>query len=166
MTQRQASGHPPDQLAALRDCLARAYGDLDHPTWHFVTEMAARQPYADVLRRLRADGEVTDDTDVNCDVSFTYLARRRRYLTVRLSMVGPYAAILSSGADGLGPFQVISTRDQCADASEQAIFDLVSRSGFVILSREELQERMPISLRETGRPSTVYAAFFEPDGHI
>ncbi|TYB60549.1 hypothetical protein FXF51_30475 [Nonomuraea sp. PA05] len=153
-------------MAALRECLIHTYGDLANPTWHFVTEMAARQPYADVLRTLRANGEVTDDTDVNCDVSFTYIARRKRYLTVRLSMVGPYAAILSSGEDGHGPFQVISKPDQCVDASERMIFDVVDQRGFEILSRGELRAGTPITLRETGQASTVYAAFFEPDGHI
>jgi hypothetical protein len=166
MAGRRIPGGRTGRLGAFRECLLRSYGDLADPKRHFVGEVVARQPYADILTGLAESGEVNDDTDVNCDVSFTYIARRRRYLTVRLSMVGPYAAILSSGADGLSPFHVISARDQCEDASEQAVFDLIDESGFKILSDGELREKVPIRLRKGGPVSTIYAAFFEPDGRI
>ncbi|WP_127933410.1 hypothetical protein [Nonomuraea polychroma] len=150
-------------LADYLEFLTRSYGDLDDPKWFFVREAMDRNPYSELFRELSSLGAVIDDTDINCDVCFTFTIQSEQYLTVRLSMVGPYAVVFASGSDGHGPLRLLETASQYGTTSEALIIDIVSRHNLKILSERELRRRIPIRLREGTPDSSLYAAFFEPD---
>ncbi|MEV0144920.1 MULTISPECIES: hypothetical protein [unclassified Nonomuraea] len=129
-----------------------------------MSDAMRRDPYAGILRTLASTADVVDDTDVNCDVSFVYIARYESCLTIRLSMVGPYATVMSSGADGLGPLKVLSTSAQCENDSEASVLDILNENGFKVLSAEELRLRVPLRLCEEDSSCTLYSALFEAEG--
>ncbi|MTE20615.1 hypothetical protein F0L17_16170 [Streptomyces sp. TRM43335] len=152
--------------AACGEALRRAYRDLSRPRFDFVWEAVEREPCADVLRDLSAVCPVEDDTDVNCDVCFTYIARCERVLTVRLSMVGPYAMAYATGPDGFGEVSPVVAPEQCAGPGEAEVLGIVARHGFLLPTVEWLEREVRIALREDTDSVPLHAALFEPDGDL
>jgi hypothetical protein len=149
-------------MSAYRECMTRSYGSLEHPNWGFVSETVARDPYRSLLTELERELPVEDDTDINDDVCFTYLVRARRYLSVKLSMVGPYALMLGVGNDADGLSQVIADSVDCADDTEHKVLELITRHGFIVLSARQLEQRVPITFGGKGG-FTVYEGFFSQE---
>ncbi|MFD2420481.1 hypothetical protein [Amycolatopsis pigmentata] len=152
------------ELSAFRECIVRAYGSPDEPDWGFVRGVVDRNPYRPLFDELALRFPVEDDTDVNCDVSFTFLITGKRVLSLKLSMVGPYATLLAvTGSDPDAPLQVVSRLEDCANDDERAVFQLVTRHGFRILTTEELETSTRFRLEDTDIVP-LYRALFAFEG--
>jgi hypothetical protein len=156
-----------DELAAFRECIVRSYGSVERPNWSFVNDVVSRNPYDGLTEELARFGHLEDDTDVNCDVSFTYLVRRRqRPISVRLSMVGPYALLLVATSDHPdGPLDVISTVDDAGSQDERAIVELLDQQGFKVMSGETLERTIRFSLNNE-QVAPLYRALFSFEEEI
>jgi len=152
------------ELSAFRESVVRAYGSVDKPDWGFVNDVVARSPYGPLFDELALRFSVEDDTDINCDVSFTFLVTAERVLSLKLSMVGPYAVLLAVPSDDPdAPLQVISRLEECANDDERAVFQLVERHGFRILTAEELETSTRFKLEDADIVS-LYRALFAFEG--
>jgi hypothetical protein len=91
--------------------------------------------------------EIFDLTDYNSDLGFVYaLVSHPARLTVRLSLVGPYAVILTEAG-------------QIADAADVA--DILHSAGFQLLAREVLE--LPVTAWSPEAEGSVYEFLFEFD---
>ncbi|MBP2337987.1 hypothetical protein JOF41_004165 [Saccharothrix coeruleofusca] len=145
--------------------LRQSYGDLSSPQRRFALEMANRQPFEGIAHELAEVGPVADDTDINCDVCFTYIVHAERPLSVKLSMVGPYAVVLSSALDGQRGTVLVPARPPTG-TPEARVMSVVAAHGFVIVPDEHLEARVPLAVGEGRDEVTLYAALFEPEGEV
>jgi hypothetical protein len=136
---------------AYLEQLRKSYGDPDAPRRDFALAAADREPFARVRSDLSAIGPVLDDTDVNDDVCFTYIVGQQPPLVVKLSMVGPYAVVLSSRGELL---------------THPVLAGVLRKHGFILPSRDILESMVPISFPGRSEPATLYAALFEPEGSL
>lgn len=160
MSKRRGAAVP---LSASREQLRRSYGSLSEPKRHFVLSAANRRPFEDVLAELSRSYPVDDDTDINCDVCFTFIVRGEQPLIVKLSMVGPYAVVLSFGADGLGRGSLVGEPGD-ADGFAGRVVSAVESHGFFRPSADQLETPVPIALVPGRAEVPLYAALFEPEG--
>lgn len=146
---------------ALTQDVQKAYEDVSAPRRAFVTAAELRQPY----QALRADlatvvSELTDDTDVNCDVCFSYLLASSGLHFVRLSMVGPYAAVARLESDG-APEYITPGRGARSEV-ERDVFRLLESHGLQVLSESQLGTDIGLTLPDV-RQAKVYNALFSPE---
>jgi hypothetical protein len=154
--------------AAYVEQLRRSYGSLTSPKRHFVLDVANHEPFTQVLHELSELAPVEDDTDVNCDVSFTLVLASLPPLVIKLSMVGPYAVVLLFGDDGLAPqgrLLVPHEPHGMGDVVEK-VFLILSNHGFIFPGTDSLEAPVPIALADNGGETSLYSALFEPEGEI
>jgi hypothetical protein len=161
----RASEHRGDwswhaQRGALAD-IAAAYGDLESPGRQFVRRFVADDPYREFVLELRASArEITDDTDINSEVCFTYIVQKPIPLVVKLSMVGEYA--LLRRAPPRSEPQPIESADDCHDEGERRIWRVIARHRFRVLTDDLLARPVPLALPDHDSV-TLYQALFEPE---
>lgn len=167
MTRRKGLTKANDRsgYAAYRECILRSYGSFDRPSWHFVAEVASRDPYVEIREEMSTFCDVRDDTDVNCDVCFTLIVQPQG-LVVRLSMVGPYAAIFAIETGKAELPRVIASFGDCQTDSERSLFRILASNGFIALSEEEMRKRLPLRLVAGEETCSIYAAFFETESEL
>ncbi|MFJ8579659.1 hypothetical protein [Micromonospora sp. NPDC093277] len=127
--------------AVYREQLLKSYGSLTDPVFHFVWNVADRKPYGEVFRRLSSICPVEDDTDINCDVCFTFIVRCERVLIVKLSMIGPYAVVLAFGPDGLSSTAelVSCSAEDVRGTTEDEVLRVLRDQGFIFVPRDHLE---------------------------
>ncbi|GAA2790497.1 hypothetical protein GCM10010441_14540 [Kitasatospora paracochleata] len=148
---------------ARRELMARvrdAYGDPARPQRAFARTVERTRPYAPLVAELAALGELTDDTDINCEVCFSYLLEADPALVVRLSMVGPYALLGRARADG--GLDLVGPDADDSGPVEPEVLRLLARHGLKLLSPAQLTDPVDLALPDVGRP-TVYSALFAPE---
>lgn len=150
---------------AYEEQLLKSYGSLTVPKRHFVQDVADREPFGGVFRELSEICSVDDDTDINCDVCFTFIMHSKQPLIIKLSMVGPYAVILSFGQDGFGKAALVSS-EQGAGTVEADIVSVVTAHGFILVPADHLESPVPIALAEGRVGVPLYAALFQPDEDV
>jgi len=149
-----------DLLAEIIAAALGCYKDFDNPDFHFVAREMQTSPLRSVLPELNAlAARVKEDTEPNSDVSFGYIiANGTELLSLRLSMVGPYAALRRIASDP--PFDAIGSREDCRTDLELNVYDIVARRA-TILDRSTLQSRLKINLTNIeAAETTVYNALF------
>ena len=165
-----SASHPSGRHAGIAylEQLRRAYGSLTDPVRSFALDSANREPYRAVTEDLARLGQVVDDTDVNCDVCFTLVLRSTSVLIVKLSMVGPYAVVLSFGQDGLAPqAELVGDGDDSYPADlATAVVSVLEQHGFVMVPRAHLESCVPLAVRGRARGVTLYSALFEPEAEV
>jgi len=127
----------------------------------FVSAATRGQPYRDLVRDLSLEAGLTDDTDVNCDVCFSYVVEAEPLLFVRLSMVGPYALLERLGPDG--GRELITTGKDCASGTERAVHHLLVRHGLTLPSAAQLAAPVELDLPYV-EDASVYHALFTQEG--
>ncbi|WP_157536774.1 hypothetical protein [Kitasatospora mediocidica] len=137
-----------------------AYEDLRNPRRAFALTAARQQPYRDLIGALGAMASVTDDTDINCDVCFTYMLELDGLFFVRLSMVGPYVTFARSHDERAVKF--IHSHATCSSDFERDVLRLLMTRGFRVLS--DVQLAAAIDLTFPGiEHAKVYNALFSPE---
>jgi hypothetical protein len=157
---------PQSIRSAYEGRLRASYGDFRSPRLHFVMATADRQPFEGVLLDLAQVCPVEDDTDLNCDVCFTYIVRADQPLVVKLSLVGPYAVILSFGSDGYGEGSLVVPAQPAGTTDEARVFSVLNSHGFILVPADHLETLVPLALAKDRTEVTLYAALFEPEGEV
>lgn len=152
--------------SAYEGQLRQSYGDFRSPRLHFVMAAADRQPFEGVLRDLAQTYPVEEDTDLDCDVCFTYIVRAGQPLVVKLSLVGPYAVILSFGSDGFGEGSLVLPSQPAGTTDQARVASVLNSHGFVLVPVEHLETLVPLALAKDRAEVTLYAALFEPEGDV
>lgn len=147
--------------------LRRAYGDLNNPRRSFALDCLRRAPYKAVFAQLAQNVPAVDGTDINSDVCFTYILEWSPVLIVKLSMVGPYAVILSFGGNGLDVSAELHFPGEGGEqgACLRVVGEVLAEHGFVLPSRSHLEHPVPMSI-DGHSSASLYAALFEPRGLI
>jgi hypothetical protein len=141
----------------LRQSIITAYGSLTSPTWHFIQRLYDTRPYDAIEVQLRQHFQVTEDTDLNNDVSVVlFVDGTRKCWVVCLSLVAPYAAVTIRS-----PESVIVVHVPGEDPEEQYLFDVLQRANVVALPQVLLEEPIGLALSST-YPENVrlYQALF------
>ncbi|WP_411113639.1 hypothetical protein [Streptomyces sp. 029-5] len=142
--------------------IQNAYEDIGAPRRSFVSSVEYSQPYADLVHVLSEVAELTDDTDVNCDVCFSYVLKSDGLYFVRLSMVGLYATF--ERLHGRGGVDLVASRKDCSSDFERDVFRLLTARGFHVLSESELNSAVDLALPGIDHVVTVRNAIFSPEG--
>lgn len=144
--------------ARIREAMARAYGSLDDPTFHFVGEALRGRPYRGLLTAIARHAPVRDDTIPDDDVSFGAILEGADVPRVlRLSMLGPFAVLLRLPPGGRA--EVVTAGS--ARGLERGLVDELSAHGFELLDRPTLEEPVALTLPKTPREEClVYQALF------
>jgi hypothetical protein len=136
-----------------------AYEDLDHPRRRFALTASYVGPPQELLDKLRQIATIEDDTDLNCEVCFTFHLNLQPMLIVRLSMVGPYAVLYRVGES---VSHAIAAEKACRTEDERMAYRAIESSGYQILSAGHLQPTVALALPDHDEV-TVYEALFEPE---
>ncbi|MER6240029.1 hypothetical protein ABT185_28915 [Streptomyces clavifer] len=142
--------------------IQNAYEDIGAPRRSFVSSVEQIQPYRDLVHALSEVAELDDDTDVNCDVCFSYVLKSDGLYFVRLSMVGLYATFERLNVRG-GAELIASRKDSSSDF-ERDVFRLLTARGFHVLSEGELNAAVDLALPDIENEEvTVRNAVFSPE---
>lgn len=142
--------------------IQNAYEDIGAPRRSFVSAAEQSQPYRDLVLALSEVAELNDDTDVNCDVCFSYVLKSDKFYFIRLSMVGLYATFerLREG----GGAELVASRKDCSSDFERDVFRLLTARGLHVLSEDELDSAVDLALPDIDdRVVTVRNAIFSPE---
>lgn len=142
--------------------IKNAYEDISGPRRSFVSSVEQSQPYSDLVHALSEVAELNDDTDVNCDVCFSYVLKSDGLYFVRLSMVGLYATF--ERLHGRGGADLVASRKDCSSDFERDVFRLLKARGFHVLPEGELNSAVDLALPEIdNEAATVRNAIFSPE---
>lgn len=145
---------PTDLPIVLTEMLLRFYGWGAERNFSQVWDVYSRRPYDPLLRALRSVGGFSDLTDINDEVSFSFSTAS---LSIRLSMIGPYAVVLEGPTEGL--WYPVSAAE---DGDLAQVLGLVSAGGFELLDRDLLERSVSIWDEDL----SVYAALFVNDDRL
>lgn len=143
--------------AAVLAAIDSAYGNRLKPTFNFVSTHRARETYCAILSELHRCFDVVDTTDENDDVALVLALRRNeRTVTLYLSMVGRFAALLTNEEGTLRFIGDEATRGE----PDLAMIGEALRGGGVALIRGEAL-RQNVALRLPDEPgATMFRALF------
>ncbi|WP_406303486.1 hypothetical protein OHA61_15325 [Streptomyces sp. NBC_00885] len=142
--------------------IQNAYEDIGAPRRSFVSAVEQSQPYRDLVHALSEVAELNDDTDVNCDVCFSYVLESDGLYFVRLSMVGLYATF--ERLHGHGGADLVTSRKDCSSDFERDVFRLLTARGFHVLSEGELNSVVDLAPPDIDNGAvTVRNAIFSPE---
>ena len=146
----------------IERCVLSAYTDRQEPSYAFVQPRRAEDPYADLRDSLGRLCVLTDDTDLNTDVAECLLAAAHsdsERIFLRLSYVGPFAAVFRLTPDGLA--LLLDPESTVLTQFEQAALDAVKSAGVAVLGRGELERPIELMLEDSEAGSSpVYQALF------
>lgn len=154
--------HSDELLSRIK----KVYGSFDVPNFSFVGEAIDSRPHEDIISKITALGFACEEnTDPNCDVSFNYqLYRGGRSWDLALSMVGPFA-LVTRGAYSWGPLAPITPNEPGLSKPERKLHAALCSYGLQLLSKEELEEPIPLKLFNTDPGDVrVYQALFSDVG--
>ncbi len=141
--------------------IKEVYRTLDEPDFSFVMEAIRSRPYEDVISEVVTTlGLASEEySDPNDDVSFQYhLSRGRENWALQLSMVGPFAVVARIG-DRWG--RILVQSDPSLSELEREFLAILRSYGFHLLSKEELEQPVPLRLYNTDPGDVrVYQALF------
>jgi hypothetical protein len=149
-----------DREDVLNSMRAR-YGSLSDPDFSFL-HFDDGPVVMDELRGALKGAEVTDDTDPDTDVCFSFLVRMgksQRFL--QLSRVGPYACVRVVGHE-----ERYLRRGDAHEPIDEQILAYVDRKGLALLEPELLSVRLPELHLFATEPEVVavYHGLFSDDG--
>lgn len=152
----------PDLLEHIRDRVVAAYGSLEDPNWFFVRRQWNADPYGAVRDEIAQRLRLRDDTDLNYDRSFVWLVDTADGgRVVRVSMVGPYAVVLTCRKWPLGCDVIVPGRE--VDNDDRTITAILVKHELLVLDAETLSSPMPLHglLNVAPNECKVYHALFE-----
>lgn len=148
-----------DWCVLLQD-IQNAYEDVSAPRRAFALTATQSHPYRNLVADLEGIADLQDDTDINCDVCFSYILEANRLYSIRLSMVGPYAAI--ARVDAGGGVEFITADEFGLSEIERKITRLVEARQFQILTANQMSAVVDLALPEV-ESVKVYNALFSPE---
>lgn len=151
-----------DQIKA--DVLS-AYGSFENPHFGFVEASVKSQPYRLLVTDLKEVFVLTEQTELNNDVSFVYyLQCHDTTLTLYLSMVGRYAFVRRIVG---GHFDACITSDkQELTALEKTLLRLLLKHGIRVLSEDTLTSEIDMNFLDVSNGKTTIARALFTDDEI
>lgn len=149
--------------SVLLQDIQNAYEDISAPKRNFARTASRCQPYRDLIDTLGQIATVTDDTDINCDVCFSYVVESGTIYFVRLSMVGLYATV--ARVHDSGNVDLIASRKELSSKFERDVSRLLQSYGFSVLSEDQLNAIVDLMLPGLTRVK-VYNALFSPEEEL
>lgn len=148
----------------LAEVIAKKYGSLSDPDFSWVANAYHEDPAREIREQLEQRLVVSEVTDLNSDVSIAYElstdARLPARWTIRISLVGPYAAFIRHTPEEPRAMLVDGPAD-CIDPVEQFVQAVLGASGVELLNRRLLSAAVPLRLFDTARDRVkVYQALF------
>lgn len=127
-----------------------AYLDLNDPSYQFVGDALNADRHKNISELFRSEGfDVEDDTDPNSDVCRTLiLPDDENYIIVKLSFVGPFAAVFA---------------DHVSQAKVERVQKIIEENNFQILPHKQLQKFYEAKLIDVDTKSTIYNVLFSAD---
>ena len=151
-------------FSSIENAIKEKYGDLESPDYSFLAKEEEKNPYAEFVRWVEAQGfAATNDTDFNTDVSFHYrFEKNDKSYIVRMSLVGRFSVFARIDGDGIA----LIHEDETSDPLAVEILEGLKKYGIPCLDEETISRRYPISLidLEEGE-ATVFNALFSTDNY-
>lgn len=125
------------------EILEKKYGSIQSPKYSFVFHEAEGKPYRSVSLGLHKRFSVSEDTDLNSDVSFGYLLSTTAGVEflVRISMVAPFAYISRMRADGTVSTPIV--RKSVKDIVELELIELIELQCIHVLDAKTMEIFLP-----------------------
>lgn len=133
--------------AAMQEMIVQFFGSGASPRYDKAGDVFLRDPYRSVREALSKRWRVFDFTDLNSDLAFVFVLQDHLSgATVRLSMVGPYAAVFTPSGEVL---------------EDHHVDELLVSEGFQLMSRQILE--IPVQIWASEVKGIVYEFLFEFD---
>jgi hypothetical protein len=151
-------------LQQILESIKCRYGSMNEPDFHWVQSELAQRSFGTLISRLAAEFDMRDITDPNTDVSraleLAPRATSKEIVTLRLSLVGPYACIARHRPTTLDQTLMDGATD-AQNPSELLLVSLLESEGIALLDRRTLAAPVPLMLFETDPDRVrVYQALF------
>jgi hypothetical protein len=144
---RSSMGEPKRSLDSILEQAVEKYGSLSSPEFFFVRKALDEDPFRGLIDELASDFQIEEDTDPNDDVSFGYLLTKdSKQWVLRISMVGPYAALFRMKRNGGG--EVVEESSNVY-VEERNIIQLVKQASIQFLTQAELEQPVEMNLSNT-----------------
>jgi hypothetical protein len=125
---------------AILESIIRFFGVAAQPDFSAVAEVARRQPFIALFAQLQEKYEVNDQTDINEDLSFAWTIMGPARAVLRLSFVGPFAALIAEGPHG---WRVVEP-DAVSKGFIRDLAEATQQEGFALLAPGVLSRPLDI----------------------
>lgn len=154
-------------ISDVRAAILIAYRSLETPNFAFVGKQMDSRPYDRLIETLSGNYHLTEDTEPNYDVSFTFYVRTNDgSWLLQLSMVGPFACLVRFSKAGR-PGEVLSDLSKDLTREEIELKTVLSRFGIRLMTRCEMEQpiRLQMHLAEIDE-TRIYHALFCDDYYL
>lgn len=164
--------HPPKgissdaKLQPIMDALVASYGSLAAPNFGKVYVTMAGPFHRKLVAELRGRGvDVLETTDENDDVSTQLVAARSGdQVSLGLSGVGPFAAVVHQGEDG--QYSWVTQPDKGPTPLAKLVATLVEQAGFQLLARDVVTRMITMNRPDGSTEATLYQALFTDSDRV
>lgn len=142
----------------IQERLTISYGSMYNPNYSFVAKSFEKQPYKKVISEISTRLLVEDITDINYDVSFSYILKNEELAeySLQLSMVGRFFTLSKLGTAR----QVVQVLSQGFSDDEMFILLILDDNGFLLIDESTLQLESQLRDNGSGERLCVYQALF------
>lgn len=163
---------PPKGISAdakiqpIMDALIASYGSLAAPDFGKIYATMAGPSHRTLIAELRGKGlDVLETTDENDDVSTQLVAARSGdQVSLGLSGVGPFAAVVHQGGDG--QYSWITQPDKGPTPLAKLVAALVEQAGFQLLNRDVVIGTIKMNRPDGSTEATLYQALFTDSDQV
>ncbi len=144
-----------------RQIICSTYKSLEQPDFSFVKRAFGSRPYDPIIKRLRDFAVIEELVEAEDDVCFSYLVRGQSALwRLDLSIVGPFGIFVRVKARVTGDDFLYQGRVDLT-GFEVKLLDKLRGAGIKLMTTEELNVEMPMTLYNTDRHKVrLYQALF------
>lgn len=143
----------------IQDSIAAAYGSILEPNYSFVTKAYQKNTNRDLIYSISKRLTVEDITDINYDVSFSYVLKAKGEYLLQLSMVGKFFILFEFGLNR----EVIRCVDRPINNDEEYVIDKLLRADFTQIDEETSKLSTGLNDLESNSVLNVYQALFTND---
>jgi hypothetical protein len=141
------------------------YEVMDDPQYFKISRVLETRPYELLIAAIGLEFNVTDTTDENDDVAFVHaLGRQGRSWVLGLSAVGPFALFARVDPTSQAWTSILIPDSADLDEREQRTMQKLKDAGLRLLSQEELEAAVPVTLPGEDSRATAYHALFVNSG--
>jgi hypothetical protein len=141
------------------------YESMDDPQYFKISRVMEARPYEALIAAIEPEFHVTDTTDENDDVAFVYaLNQQGRSWILGLSAAGPFALFARVDLMSQAWTSILTPDTRDLDQREQWTMRKLEDAGLRLLSREELESTVPVTLPGEDSRATAYHALFANSG--
>ncbi len=148
-------------MHTYREIVSTAYKSLEQPDFSFVKKAFRQRPYEPLIRRMRDIAVVEELIEAEDDVCFSYLIKGQTALwKIDLSIVGPFGIFVRLRTQPKSDDFLHPLKSDLTDL-EFKVVSLLTKGGVKLMTTEELQEALPMTLYNTSKPKVcLYQALF------